>query len=300
MELAPIVLFVYNRPWHTRQTLEALTKNDLADKSVLYIYADGPKIGSTNEDQKKIEDVRKIIREKKWCNEVVIIEEEQNKGLVHSVIEGVSQVVNRSEKIIVLEDDLVTSQGFLKYMNEVLNMYSDSQNIWSVTGYMFPLAYKTEPRTVVLPYISTWGWGTWKEKWISFVEAKHHYNLGKNPSLIKRFNLSDYDYSSMLKNNRQTSWGIRWYFHVFCFNGLSVFPTQSLLANIGKDGSGTNYTTIDNSLEPIICPTISVKKVESIDLLFLDKYLEYFTKKEPIKSGIFSKLKSLIKGKFIL
>jgi len=43
LDLAPIVLFVYNRPDHTRQTVEALQKNELAKESELFIYSDAAK-----------------------------------------------------------------------------------------------------------------------------------------------------------------------------------------------------------------------------------------------------------------
>ena len=83
MSLAPIVLFVYNRPWHTRQTLEALSKNDLAEKSELFVFADGAKINASYEEKAKIEEVRKIVNEKRWCGKVNLIISEKNKGISH-------------------------------------------------------------------------------------------------------------------------------------------------------------------------------------------------------------------------
>src|ERR1041384_4596519 len=117
-ELAPIVLFVYDRPWHTRLCLERLSQNELADKSTLFIYADGAKFGATEEQLQKIKEVRQIIKEKKWCGTVEITERQENMGLVKSVVSAVTEIVNRFGKIIVLEDDLKLSVGFLKYMNE--------------------------------------------------------------------------------------------------------------------------------------------------------------------------------------
>ena len=137
--LAPIVLFVYNRPWHTEQTLNALMQNELADQSVLYIYADGPKENATEEQLKKIEEVRHVIRTKKWCKEVHIIESEKNKGLADSIINGVTEIVNKYGKVIVLEDDIVTSKGFLKYMNEALELYKEEDKVYHISGYMFPV-----------------------------------------------------------------------------------------------------------------------------------------------------------------
>lgn len=44
MKLAPIVIFTYNRPWHTQQTVEALLKNEYASESDLIIFSDAPKM----------------------------------------------------------------------------------------------------------------------------------------------------------------------------------------------------------------------------------------------------------------
>src|SRR5687767_6286773 len=104
--LAPIVLFVYNRPWHTLKTLEALSKNFLADQSKLYVYADGEKDDASDSSKHRIKEVRQLIREKKWCAEVEIIEHQRNLGLADSVTKGVTEILDKHGRIIVLEDDI--------------------------------------------------------------------------------------------------------------------------------------------------------------------------------------------------
>jgi len=193
---APIVLFVYNRPWHTRQTLEALAANFLADQSELFVFADGPKPEASRNDLDKIQEVRKIVKEKPWCKNVQLIESEVNKGLAQSVITGVTQIINQYGCIIVLEDDLIISPWFLTYMNEGLELYQTASNVYSINGYMFPIE-TDRTDTVLLPYTSTWGWGTWKNKWKTFdfgMSLKEQIIL--NTHLKARFNLADYDYSS--------------------------------------------------------------------------------------------------------
>lgn len=126
--LAPIVLFVYNRPWHTLQTLEALSKNTLAKESILYIYADGAK-NTNQEDIKLIHETKEIIYSKQWCKETYIIESTTNKGLANSIKIGISEIVNKYGKIIVLEDDIVVSKYFLEYMNNALKLYEDKKKL---------------------------------------------------------------------------------------------------------------------------------------------------------------------------
>ncbi len=135
-KLAPIVLFVYNRPEHTRRTVESLIKNSLADKSSLFVFSDGAK---SDKDSKSVEEVRNYIRTIKSFNKIEITEREKNFGLANSVISGVTEVIESFGKVIVLEDDMISSPFFLKYMNEVLNIFENEQRIFSVTGYTFPV-----------------------------------------------------------------------------------------------------------------------------------------------------------------
>ena len=124
MSLAPIVLFVYNRPQHTLRTLKALSQNVLAKDSDLYVFADGAKENADEETLKRIKEVREIVKSKEWCQKTILTEGKINKGLGNSIIDGVSKVVKEYGKVIVLEDDLVTSPYFLKYMNDALDIYS--------------------------------------------------------------------------------------------------------------------------------------------------------------------------------
>jgi hypothetical protein len=278
---------VYNRPWHTARTLQALSLNILADQSELYIFCDGAKKNAGAEERKNIAAVRDVIREKQWCKEVFISEADENSGLAASVKTGLSQVLEQHDRAIVLEDDLETSSGFLVYMNECLDLYKNRPNVWSVTGHMFPLGYP-QAKCVLLPYISTWGWGTWREKWKSFTSAEPQdtSKIINSQEMKKIFNLSDYDYAAILKNNYETSWGIQWYFHVFINHGLSVYPSQSLVRNIGRDGSGTHYVGLAVEEEEPIAREVKVAAMSAIDLDFWSAYLRFFTGKKSIRQKL--------------
>ncbi len=294
--LAPIALFVYNRPSHTLQALQSLQQNSLANQSVLYIYADGKKSSATETDNTAIDETRKIIKSQLWCKEVIIIESEENKGLANSVIKGVTEVINKHGKIIVLEDDLLLSQHFLQYMNEALDVYSNIENVYSVNAYMFPIAIK-EHTTFLLPYTSTWGWGTWKNKWETFNPTINELDIETikgNLHLKNRFNLADYDYTSML-NSGNNSWGIKWYFWVFLKNGLNVFPTQTLVKNIGFDGTGVNYTSVQEVKTIFkITNKVEVKLENNLNLNFYNQYLLFFS--QP-KKNLLKKIKNKISYK---
>src|SRR5690348_17752623 len=106
---APIALFVYNRPEHTRRTVEALRHNRLAGHSRLDVFADGPKVpGDAN-----VAAVRAYIRGIDGFASVSIHEREANAGLARSIIDGVTRVCEECDRVIVLEDDMVTTPWFL-------------------------------------------------------------------------------------------------------------------------------------------------------------------------------------------
>jgi hypothetical protein len=278
MDVAPIILFVYNRPWHTRQTLQALALNKRASDSVLYIYADGPKENASEEDLKKIKETRAVLKETNWCKEVIIREGIKNKGLANSVIEGITEVIEKHGKIIVLEDDLLTSPYFLEYCNEGLEMYQDDTNVYAINAYQFPIqSAKTD--TFLCPLAtSSWGWATWKDKWKYFNKNQADKLLIQNhPFLSQRFNFADYNYTDMLDNTK--SWAIHWYCSVFKRNGLGLFPTQSLVANIGFDGSGENCG-VATIKQQIHTEKIKLEKKEAIDLEMYAALLDHFTVKK--------------------
>lgn len=241
--LSPVVLFVYNRPHHTRMTLEALHANALADATQLIVYADGQK-GNSFEERAKTEEVRAIIREKPWCGSVELIEFETNRGLATSVVAGVTEVVNQFGKVIVLEDDVVTSPGFLKYMNEALDLYEEEEQVMHISGYMFPVKGKLPP-TFFYNTASCWGWATWKNRWAYFRDdAKSLFREIYNSGRLKEFDLQNsVDFSRQLQDNisgNKETWAVKWYASMFLRNGLSLHPWPSLTNNIGHDLTGQN------------------------------------------------------------
>ena len=286
-QLAPIVLFVYNRPNHTLQTLEALSRNELASESDLYIYADAPKEGASDEDSALVGKVRQVIRSKPWCKEVIIKEARANKGLANSVIEGVTEIVNIHGRVIVLEDDILTSPFFLRFLNEGLEAYKDSHNVFSINSYMFPIS--TERLEVFLSPLgtTTWGWATWSDRWVAFEEVPDYkIEIQQNAFLRSRFNLAHYDYAKMLNN--ANSWGIRWYYSVFVRNGLGVFPTKTLSLNIGFDEQATHTKAIVKQMELHPGP-IPMTLHTKIDFSLHVKLLEYFTRPNK-KRSLWSRL----------
>ena len=283
MQLAPIILFVYNRPWHTQQCLNSLYSNDLAKDSILYIYSDGIKNKLDDNEISNVAEVRKILKAKKWCSKVVINEITDNIGLANSVINGVTEIVNKHGKIIVIEDDLVLSKGFLSFMNEGLYLYEKHNSVMSITGYSF-FSDTTKPnRTFFLKGgTSTWGWGTWRNSWQKFNgdSASLHKKIVKK-SLQRQFNLDNsYDYLNMLEAQMKgeiDSWGIRWYASVFLSEGFGLWPNKPLVQNIGHDGTGIHCPKETLNYRHDLCHQFETEliKVEE-SMLYKIKLISYY------------------------
>ena len=239
MTLAPIVIFVYNRPVHTRQALEALQKNALSSDSALLIYSDAAKSESQAE---AVREVRKYIRTITGFRSVNIIERDRNWGLANSIIDGVTSVVNERGRIIVLEDDMVTSPYFLTYMNEALEKFADDDRVASIHGYVYPVTQPL-PEAFFLPGADCWGWATWSRGWACFNgDGQFLLDELKRRKLIRAFDFNGaYSFSKMLEaqiKGDNDSWAVRWYASAFLTGKLTLYPGRSLVHNIGFDGSG--------------------------------------------------------------
>lgn len=248
---APVVLFVYKRPVHTALVIDSLLKNVEAKKTDLIIYSDAPKDLSAEAGVMK---VRALVSNIKGFKSIRIIRRENNFGLSRSIISGVSDVLHEYGVTIVLEDDLVVSSHFLKYMNSGLNLYRNDEKVGSIHGYTYPCADPL-PDTFFLRGGDCWGWATWARAW-------RHINLDgslllrelQERDLTKAFDLEGaYPYVKMLKNQIQgknDSWAIRWHASLFLKNMLTLYPGKSLVQNIGHDGTGihsakTDYLIVD-------------------------------------------------------
>lgn len=247
MTYAPIVLFVYNRPWHTEQTLRALMKNDLAKESELYIYADGPKEDATEEQLNLINQVRILIRQEQWCGKVHIIESKHNKGLADSIISGVTEVVNKYGRVIVLEDDLETAPMFLTYMNEALSYYEPRNCVFSISADIPMRMPEIKPYAydVFVSYRNfSYGWGTWKERWNQVDWSINNFYEFQNDTLVQQaFCRGGDDLFDMLEAQSRgiiDSWAIRFTWAHFEQHAVSIMPTQTFVHHLGFDGSGVH------------------------------------------------------------
>ena len=292
VNLAPIVLFVYNRPWHTQQTVEALQKNKLASESELFIYSDEAK----NDDARvSVDEVRKYIDNITGFKKITVIKRDKNWGLANSIIDGVTKIVNEYGRIIVLEDDLVTSPYFLKFMNEGLTMYENEDKVASIHGYIYPI--DNLPNTFFIKGADCWGWATWKRAWDVFEpNGQKILDELKSRGLEKGADFNNsYGLTQMLKDQikgKNNSWAVRWYMSAFLKDMLTLYPGKSYVQNIGNDDRGT-HCCVSDIFRVELCTSNNSNRLELVENSDSRKKMEIFFNSI---SGIFiQKLKTRMK-----
>jgi len=287
MTLAPIIIFVYKRPIETLETLQALAENHLIEESELYIFADAPKLDASTDDLEKIQKVQEIISRRSWCKRTEIVRRDTNFGLAQNIIAGVSSIVKKHGKVIVLEDDIVPNKFFLQYMNQALEVFANDEKV---------------PETFFIPIPDCWGWATWNDRWELFEEDGNLLLTQlRERNLISKFNLlGRYDFEQMLVNQiagKNNSWAIRWQALAYVNNWLALYPKFSVVKNIGMDADATHggQNAIHlGSVEangPIHVQKLRVEESKLAMDLMLDSYSRIFSVK---KRSMFK----FIKGRF--
>ena len=280
-ELAPIALFVYNRPEHTQKTVESLLQNQLAIGCDLFIFSDGAKNESSVSEVKK---VREYIHSIKGFKTIEIIERDKNWGLANSIISGVSEIINRFGKIIVIEDDLVFSTDFLDYMNQCLDFYEKNKQIFSISGYCAPVSLPEDYSHDVFLYyrINSWGWATWKNRWISVDWKIRDFNqFITDKKAQTSFHRSGEEATIMLLKQMQgdiDSWAIRFNYGCYKNDGLNIYPVKSKVHNTGTDGSGMHVSKTSKFVAKLSDTKVQLVENLEIDQRMVDAYNTLFHK----------------------
>jgi hypothetical protein len=250
--LAPVALFTYRRPVHLAKTLQALRKNAEASRTELFVFSDNSKSSAGSAD---VEAVRSMLRTLGGFAATHIVCRNTNFGLARNITDGVTAVLARHESVIVVEDDIVVSPFFLRFMNEALQAYRDVPRVGSISGYCYPA--EPVPETYFIRGADCWGWATWRDRW-------RYYNSDSSALAVELesrnlLHAFDFDgeasFSQMLKDHiagRNDSWAVRWHASCYLRNLLILYPGRALALNIGCDGSGTHSTIADESLNVML------------------------------------------------
>jgi hypothetical protein len=292
----PITLFTYARPDHTQRTVEALLQNPGVNEHDLIVYSDAAR---TTDKAQAVATVREYLKTITGFRSVTIHPRPHNYGLAKSIIEGVTEVLSKYERIIVLEDDMVTSPHFLSYMNEALDRYANDDRVISVHGYVYPVQ-ETLPEAFFLRGADCWGWATWRRGWALFKpDGQALLDELKRRNLVKAFDFNGvYGYSQMLESQikgANDSWAIRWYASAFLANKLTLYPGRSLVHNIGNDGTGTHSGSNSNHDVPLSKYPINLSEIEvSPSELAFSAFEQFFRQSKPnLLSQVGNRLKKI-------
>ncbi|MEE1232230.1 MAG: glycosyltransferase [Phocaeicola sp.] len=302
MPLAPILLFVYNRPEHVKRTLAALEQNILAKESELFIYSDAAR---SPQDEASVAEVRKIIRTAlPFFKQVNIIERETNWGLARSIIDGVTTQINRYERVIVLEDDLIVAPYFLKFMNDALDTYQHEEKVGHIQACDFTQDASL-PDTFLIKWTGSWGWATWKRAWKYFnPDGKALLEELQRRKLTYTFDFNGkYGYTRMLRRQtegKNNSWAIRWNASLFLNDILSLNVGKSLVQNEGFDGSGTNCGGGNLYASRLWMNPIQVHRISPAteNLQARNAYVRYYARTNSFWAKAIRRIKRTLKGDF--
>ena len=265
MELAVISIPVYKRIDHLKKCIESLKKNQLAKKSIIYIYSDFP----VKNDVESVSELREYIKTIDGFKQVIIKEQTENKNL-ENIIESIEEPLKIHGKIIYLEEDLEVATNFLDIMNEALNFYLEDELVFSVSGYSLPCFNDQKSISFKSSFSFTaWGCGLWYSKYLNYKKYIKNKNIltRLNESLllkvkfIKNHSLHQYlHYKDKTKLNKLTP-DLSIGFYIWNENKVQIFPSQTIVSTNGFDGSGW-HCGVDNKFNSQFTNEISLSRVE--------------------------------------
>lgn len=304
-----IVIFAFNRPDLLQHTLIALADNDLADKASVTCFCDGPR---HEKDESGTRAVRELAKKAQGFAAVEVVERPKNMGCAASIIDGLTEMFRLHERVIVIEDDIVTSPHTLRFLSEGLARYADSENVFNIAAWTPPHIARDLPvdypyDVYAIPRFNCWGWASWRDRFQDIDWSVKDYQIFKNsPQLRKAFNAGGDDLSLMLDDQMQgkiDTWDIRADYARFKKNMLGINPVRSYALNIGM-GSGTHTTTATTYWDSDISLAMEHPRFMedvSIDARILETYLAcYKGQKRSLPVRAINKLSRMLSGKNLI
>ena len=298
---APIIIFSYNRPNSLKYLIKSIKKNSEAKNSSIYFFQDNFK---NMQDVEYVNKCKKLIKNTKGFKKVRLILRKSHYGFYKNFINGLKFFFMKHNQGIILEDDLVVSKYFLKFMNQSLIRYKNDKRVWSISGWNYDIPLKSKYDAYFMRNFISWGWATWANRFNKYKKKPDKIIKNWDRDKIKKFNLdNNYDYFSQIlrnQNNLLNSFGVFWYATIFENKGLCLAPLKSMVVNTGWNSKAT-HTKIKN--KTFTTKKLSQKKkfkfpinVEE-DKQFFEKVKNYISgeKKNMIKK-IYTLLKTNLKN----
>lgn len=245
MRIATLLL-VYDRPVHLTKVLNGLRENT-ERTDALIIRQDG--LADTG-NKERWNETNTLINEFDYPDKEIQVGD-YNVGLATSVITGVTKILAIFDAVIVIEDDCVPAPNFIRYMKQCLDHYKKEKKVYSVGGYAWPIKIEQNKNEDIYfsGRISSWGWGTWKDRWKQFeVDDKIYRRLAfskEGSACLAQWANDAYNIAIGNVVGSTDSWGIYWALKVIEMNGVCISPYKSLIQNVGNDGTGVHSAPTD-------------------------------------------------------
>lgn len=240
----PILVTVYKRHDTTFQVLEVL-KSIQASK--IYISSNHWK---NNNEKEIILDLRKKIKDFiNWDCQLHMITKTEYLEAKYSVQSAIDALFQNEEMGIILEDDIVPSQSFFPYCQELLLRYKNHSNIFTISGWS-ALDFDKEAKESLnedyyfSKYNHIWGWATWRRAWQLYQESFQHLkrdfsNMEFDTHCEKK---TWYKIFSLCDQGKINTWDHYWTYTIWKNQGLNIYPKNNMIINIGlnrKDATNT-------------------------------------------------------------
>jgi len=242
-----LVIIAYNRPSHLKRLIISL--EDYKIKNA-FIFIDGAK----NENDKILQkEIMTMVKGSKI--KFSIFKKEKNLGIEKSINSALDKISKISKKIIVLEDDCIPRKNFFKFMKYSFKLVEKNNEISGVCGYQFPEISNNEKKLKIgiFDNFIPWGWGILSKNWNSYKKFRikkdnNHSHAVKSSIYKKIINIIKF---------KKPLWTPNFILYNYLNKKKFLYPSISLIKNIGFDGSGinskvtdifyTNYTKVKNS-----------------------------------------------------
>lgn len=292
----PVAFIIFNRPDTTKEVFEQIRQ---AKPKKLYLISDAPRAGR-EDDVKKVEETRCFVESNiDWDCQLLTNYATENMGCKNRVSSGISWVLSQEERTIILEDDVVPTQEFFKFCQEMLDIYEKNSRVMMVSGTNLLQNNKIEDSYTFSCYSSIWGWATWKRAW-----DKYDIDIKEWPTVHKegKFKCVQNGLAYLfLKRNmdsvythKKDTWDIQWDFCRYYHKGLGIVPAVNMVKNIGFDREDATHT-VGKSEEDFSCgqlsyPLVHPKEVKR-DVGYDKAYIKKYFGMEKIKSYVLRKIK---------
>lgn len=272
---APVMVLFFNRPHCLQQVFDAVRQYQPKE---LFLVQDGARAGRSD-DVENIEKCRKIVENIDWDCTVHRNYAVENMSCDHREFTGIDWCFRFVDRLIILEDDCVPSQSFMKLCEECLEKYKEDTNIHSIYGFNRVGDYDCPYDYVFSKSGCGWGWATWKRVWDRVNNVRNSCLHGEPDALSymgkassKRVNDIYGNYLQAYRNLKEqeensgivVSW--EWWtgLTLIFYDMVTIASTRNLVQYIGITHNAT-HTSSDERVLPHKVRRVLMREVHELE-----------------------------------